>query len=339
MKFLYFLAMTGIVFCLSGEVSWAKKKSQPAGGVGVSSPAVIYGTSQLASELNRIIQADNVNANVSVYVKSMQHGDSLYALNVNQPLTPASTLKIFTAEAALLFLGGNYRFSTQLLTDAKTIKNGILQGNLYVILSGDPTLTYDDLGNLLLSLKAQGVQAISGNVYIDNTAYDESFYGPGWEWKDRDYCYGAPISASIINQNCLSFKLTPAKVKGRPAQVTTSSKLFYPPIKNSVMTTTNRRGCSVRLSKDMSSGININGCMPMGKYAWGVSYVVTDIPDYNRTLFKSLLNQLAINVFGSVTFGTAPNHLSLVGSHNSKPLRVLVNEMLKKSDNVIAGAI
>jgi D-alanyl-D-alanine carboxypeptidase/D-alanyl-D-alanine-endopeptidase (penicillin-binding protein 4) len=302
-------------------------------------PAAIYGVAQLGNELNYIIDGGRSNANIAVYVKSMKYGDTIYTRNVQQALTPASTLKILTAEAALLYMGPEYHFATQLFTDAKSVRNGILQGNLYVVLSGDPSLTYNDLYELMLSLKSHQITGIGGNVYIDNTAYDQSFYGPGWQYKDKQYCYAAPISASIINHNCISFQVTPSPVAGRTAQVVAAPKDFYPEIRNSIITTSGRsRACSVHLSTDQSQ-IGLEGCMPRGRYAWGLSYVVTDIPDYNRALFKSVLNQQGINVYGRITFGSASDNLSLIGTHTSKPLRALINEMLKKSDNVIAGAL
>ena len=334
------LLLIGIVFC-APDAALAKSKSKSKTRTRtVAAASVIYGTPQLANELNSIINSRGSNADIAVYVKSMKYGDTLYTRNIHQPLTPASTMKILTAEAALIFLGPDYRFSTQLLTDAKTVKNGILQGNLYVVLSGDPTLTYFDLVDLMQTLRSQQIQAIAGNVYIDNTAYDQSFYGPGWVWKDKSYCYAAPISASIINHNCLSFQVTPSKVPGSPAQVVTSPKYFYPNIRNSVVTkAVSGHSCSVRLSNEPGSVISIDGCMPKGRYAWGISYVVTDIPEYNRSLFKNLLNRQSINVFGNVTFGSARENLSLVGTHASKPLRLIINDMLKKSDNIIAGAL
>jgi D-alanyl-D-alanine carboxypeptidase/D-alanyl-D-alanine-endopeptidase (penicillin-binding protein 4) len=301
---------------------------------------LINSKSELVAELNRAISAGRADADIGVYVKSMKYGDSLYSLNIYQPLTPASTMKVLTAEAALLYLGPEYRFATQVFTDAKGVKNGVLQGNLYIVLNGDPSLNYNDLVELALSLKAKQIQSIAGNVYIDNTAYDQSFYGPGWITKDRGYCFSAPISASIINHNCLSFKVTPSKVSGRSAQIVTSPKLFYPGIRNSVVTKKGRsRSCSMRLSKDPNNSITIDGCMSKGQYAAGVSYVVTDVPEYTRSLFKSLLRQMSVNVYGTVTFGTAPENVSLVAQHASKPLRLLITDMLKKSDNVIAGAL
>ncbi len=340
MKLRYLLISLWIGFCCLHPSQAKQKKHKPPTHTVASAKTPIYGTLQLVSEINKAISESNYNAYIAVYVKSMKYGDSLYARNIYRPLTPASTLKILTAEAALLFLGPNYHFSTQLFTDAKGVKNGVLQGNLYVVLSGDPSLTYYDLADLIYSLKNQQIHAISGNVYIDNTAYDQRFYGPGWEWQDKKYCYAAPISASIINHNCLSFKVTPSNVSGRNAQVVTSSHYFYPQIKNAVVTKANRtKTCALRLSTSPSSIIAIDGCMPRGRYAWGVSYVVANIPEYNRALFKSLVKQMGIDVYGTVTFGSAPNNLSLIGQHLSKPLTSLINDMLKKSDNVIAGAL
>lgn len=301
------------------------------------SPNLYYGSSQLSNELNQIIRDMNLNAQISVFVKSMRYGDAIYAHNINRPLSPASTLKLYTAEAGLIFLGSDYRFSTQLLTDAKSIKAGILQGNLYIVLSGDPTLTYFDLIDLVFTLRHHDINAISGNVYIDNTAYDQRFYGPGWDGKDKGYCYAAPISASIINHNCLSFRVGPGKKSGGAAQVMTSPRYFYPSIKNLAITkAAHARSCSLRLGGD--SAITLDGCLPKGTFA-GLSYVVANIPEYNRALFKNIFAKLGIAVLGNVTFGSAGENLSLITQHASEPLKTLVNELLKKSDNIIAGAV
>src|SRR5437868_4601265 len=212
----------------------------------------------LGNQLNYLINSvvAESHADIGVYVKSMRHGDQLYSRNIYRQLTPASTLKVLTAEAALIYLKPEYRFQTQMLTDAQTIKDGVLQGNLYIVLGGDPSLTYNDLFDLILNLRSQEISGISGNVYIDNTAYDQRFYGPDWVWKDKGYCYAAPISASIINHNCLPFRVSPSKV-GQAAVVETYPNFFYPRIKNSVVTKGNHSSCGVRLSNDLSSGLEI----------------------------------------------------------------------------------
>jgi D-alanyl-D-alanine carboxypeptidase/D-alanyl-D-alanine-endopeptidase (penicillin-binding protein 4) len=346
MRLFYGVVLGVMIALIHPALAKTKHKYHRISKTSSAKTAPVYGASSLGAEINSIINTSNVNAAIAVYVKSMTRGDSLYSRNIYRPFIPASTLKVLTSEAAFVYLGPDYRFSTQLLTDAKTIKDGVLQGNLYIQLSGDPTLTYADLSDLLLTLKTKQIQTIAGNVYIDYTAYDQNFYGPGWEYKDTRYCYGAPISASIINHNCLNFQVAPSSVAGRSAEVLTSSKYFYPDIKNAVTTikkvsTRSRRSrsCTLRLSTTPGSEITLEGCMPTGQYAWGVSYVVSNIPAYNRALFSDLLNRLSIHVRGAVTFASTPRPLFLMGSHDSKPLRMLISDMMKRSDNVIAGAL
>ena len=256
----------------------------------ISAAFSAHADKHLTNTLDRLIQLHAPRANIAVYVKSMRHGDILYAHRIYQPLKPASTLKILTAEAALLFLGPSYRFETQLLTDARVIRGGVLQGNLYVILSGDPTFTYADLTNLLFALQTRAIRTITGNLYIDETAYDKQFYGPGWKWRDKHFCYAAPISASIINRNCPAFRVTPT-------------------------------------SQSRSIAI-LNG-----------GAVVNDVAEYNRFLFKTALRQLAIDLQGRILFQSVAANAMVLNTHYSAPLATLINEMLKKSDNVIAGAI
>lgn len=299
----------------------------------------VYGKKQLANALDRITQINPLQTQIGVYVKSMKDGDTLYAKNINKAMVPASTLKIFTAEASLIFLGPDYRFSTQLLTDAKEIKNGVLKGNLYIILSGDPTLTYYDLIDLFQSLKSKQIHSIQGNVYIDQSAYDKRFYGPGWDAEDKAYCYAAPISASIINKNCLLLKVNSSQKIGNKAEIVTYPKYFYPNVKNSVQTKSKAaRACSPQLLPYPNNILSVEGCIAKGR-DWSTSYVVSNVTEYNQDLFQKLLRRMNIKVYGNIQFGSSNNKLLMIGTHSSEPLRVLINDMMKKSDNIIAGAL
>ncbi len=340
MRFRWFLFFITMMFCCDQLASARhvvnKSKSKRKTAVYAESQPVIYGSDQLAATISSIINNANVRADIGVYVKSMQSGDILYSRKVTEPLTPASTMKILTAEAALIYLTPDYRFTTKMLTNATGVKNGVLQGDLYIVLSGDPTLTYNDLLDLMEALKSEQIQSIAGNVYIDNTAYDQSFYGPGWIRQDKGYCYAAPISASIINHNCMSFP--PARAKSVPS---TKMVKFKSKHKRNVASRSYRsRACALRLARMPGSDITIEGCSNKGRLVYsGASHVVTDVPEYNRSLFKSVLSQLGVRVYGSVTFGSAGSGLEVVGSHESEPLKKLVYTMLKKSDNIIAGAL
>ena len=305
--------------------------------------APIYDKQNLIAALNRITQQTGKNADVGIQIKSMQSGDLLYSKNAHDLFVPASIMKILTAEAALLYLGPNYTFTTRLLTNATEIDHGVIHGNVYLVHSGDPSLTYTDLTDLLVALKSINIQEITGNVYIDMSAYDQANLGPGWMSHDKQYCYAAPVSASIINHNCLSFKIAPSKVGGGRANIIENPHYYYSGIANSVMT--NRKGrfhsrfCSMQLNTTANSAIAVSGCIPQGHYVWGASTVIADILGYNKSLLRWLFRRYDIKINGDITAGTAQHGLSVIAIHQSKPLYLLVKEMLKKSDNIIAGSL
>src|SRR5438445_12632230 len=74
---------------------------------------LIYGTQSLSDELNYIISSADSRASIGVQVKSMKQGDILYSHRESDLLSPASTLKVLTAEAALIYLGPDYKFQTK----------------------------------------------------------------------------------------------------------------------------------------------------------------------------------------------------------------------------------
>jgi serine-type D-Ala-D-Ala carboxypeptidase/endopeptidase (penicillin-binding protein 4) len=300
----------------------------------------VAGTAQLVDEINSAVHKINPNAHVGITIKSMKYGDTLFTKNDRSLFVPASTMKVFTAEAALLYLGAEFKFPTRFVTDAKSISNGTLDGNLYLVNSGDPSLTYYDVADLIATLKAQQINTITGNVYIDNTAYDEVTTGPGWLWNDTKLCYGAPISASIINHNCLSFKVTPSKYNGSQANVVTDPRAFYAGFRNSVVTRSHgTRTCYVKLDGESGGTIAISGCLSKGNYGAGISTVVTNIMQYDKALLSDLFRRFNIQIEGTIDAGIASPQSSELARHESKPLKELITSMLKMSDNIIAGSL
>ena len=300
-----------------------------------NAPSHIYGNQNLVAEINQILRRTNVD--VGVQIKSMKTGEILYSRNEQHLYSPASILKMLTAEAALLFLGPDYKFPTKVVTDAKTKSNGVINGNVYVVQSGDPSLTYYDLTGLIVALKAQQIQTINGQLFVDNSAYDQVNYAPGWVWDDTRYCYAAPINAGIVNHNCVSFKIAPAKYSGQLASVIANPRYYLPSIQNSLITGSGR-SCYMSLRPQANSTISLSGCMPKG-YARGASVVVTNVLQYDKSLIADLFKRYGIKVNGQVLFGTAPQSSYELAVHESKPLHNLITQMLKKSDNIIAGSL
>jgi D-alanyl-D-alanine carboxypeptidase/D-alanyl-D-alanine-endopeptidase (penicillin-binding protein 4) len=117
-------------------------------------------------------------------------GGSLARVNADRPLTPASTLKLLTATAAISRLGPNRHFTTRVLTDGD---------NLVVVGAGDPLLAtpeyiafrhgepryrnapYTPLANLADAVAATGVHEVRGAVVVDDHVHDSLRYLPDWK--------------------------------------------------------------------------------------------------------------------------------------------------------------
>jgi D-alanyl-D-alanine carboxypeptidase/D-alanyl-D-alanine-endopeptidase (penicillin-binding protein 4) len=96
----------------------------------------------------------------------------------------ASNMKLFTTSTALSRFGPEYRITTRLLADGQLDDRGVLHGSLYLRGAGDPALGapafykrfLGGLGTNLYALKSQlradGVRAVSGRLYADDSVFD-----------------------------------------------------------------------------------------------------------------------------------------------------------------------
>ena len=107
----------------------------------------------------------------------------LFAMNQQQLLRPASTMKLVTAITALDYLGTNYQYTTSLYYKGD-ITDHTLQGDLYCVGGLDPSFSYGDLDAFAQSVKQQGIDTIRGSIIADKTMKDTLKWGEGWCWDD-----------------------------------------------------------------------------------------------------------------------------------------------------------
>ncbi|MBQ0152363.1 MAG: D-alanyl-D-alanine carboxypeptidase/D-alanyl-D-alanine-endopeptidase, partial [Chryseobacterium sp.] len=100
--------------------------------------------------------------------------------NENTPLVPASTTKLLTTETALSLLGENYRWMTQLEYSGEIDETGTLNGNLYIVGSGDPSLGTNKAGawayreiisDFASGLATEGIKKVNGDIIIQTALY------------------------------------------------------------------------------------------------------------------------------------------------------------------------
>lgn len=128
---------------------------------------------QLTQTLQSIINKTAAKGTkVSAMVYSLDHNQVMFDYNARQPLTPASTTKLFSTYTALHLMGGDYSIPTIVATDAQAPVNGVLHGNIYIVGKGDALLTISDIEQLADQIEQAGIKKITGNIYGDGTYFD-----------------------------------------------------------------------------------------------------------------------------------------------------------------------
>lgn len=118
------------------------------------------------------------------------------SLNADLPLIPASITKTLTIASLISETGIDYRYATDVYAGG-SIKDGVLEGNLLVVGSGDPTLGAnvepkgtDIMAEIVETLRRKGVTEIAGSVEVDEDVFPGPATPPSWHPSDLSQSYG-----------------------------------------------------------------------------------------------------------------------------------------------------
>ncbi|HDQ00241.1 MAG TPA: D-alanyl-D-alanine carboxypeptidase/D-alanyl-D-alanine-endopeptidase [bacterium] len=146
---------------------------------------------------------------VGIMVQSAETGEILFSHNANTLMMPASNEKILTSAAALLNLGPDFRYETKIFTNG-SIDSGILKGDLIIIGSGDPSISYRlcKKENPCLvfspwadSLRGLGIEKIEGDIIGIDDIFDDQPIGYGWTVDNLPYSYAAEVGGLMYHEN------------------------------------------------------------------------------------------------------------------------------------------
>ena len=125
----------------------------------------------------------------------------VYARNADRAAVPASTQKMYTIGAALLRLGGDHRYVTEVRSSALVESvTGILAGDLVVRASGDPSFSSASVNTLADSVLRSGVKVVTGDLVVDESHFDSRRTNDGWKASFTPGEVGS-LSAFSVNGN------------------------------------------------------------------------------------------------------------------------------------------
>ncbi len=263
------------------------------------------------------------------------NGRTLFADRPERALTPASTLKLIVASAALARLGPDYRFSTILAARDPIDADGTLGGPLWLAGSGDPSLVREDLSGAAKLLAASGLRRVGGGVIVDANAVAPPEINPLWNPADANEGFQLPTSGISLDEDTVEFHVV-AGSPGSSARIT-----FVPPssavsFDGSVQTVSAYAAPDVAIDATALPNVyRVSGSIPAGdeEKIW---VPVHGLAHYVGAVFDRMLRDHGIAVGAPASTGLTPLDTRILWIHRSAPLRKLAAFMLVHSNNHFA---
>lgn len=300
---------------------------------GLITAAGFPGRAQAQSQAEALVSAAGLGGDVTYVVADLRTGLVLEERGAAKPMAPASTAKVITSLYALETLGPEFRFVTRLVATGPVV-GGIVQGDLVLAGGGDPTLGTDDLADLAADLARAGVRGVSGRFLIWGGAIP--YAGEIDREQPVHVGYNPAISGMILNYNRVHFEWRRAGsgyqlgmdargAKVQPRAYTADASLSN---RKAPLFTYEQRGGKEHWTVAA-------GALGKAGSRW---LPVRDPTAYAGDVFQTLARAQGVPL-------PAPQHVealpggTVVASHASAPLNVILRDMMKYSTNLTAEAV
>ena len=190
-----------------------------AAGVSAQTPAQKYIDTQVSKE--------PLKGAVWGVLARRADGTVLAEYNADTRLVPASNLKLVTTGTALHAFGAGHRFRTSLAYTGTIRPDGTLEGDLYIVGGGDPTIGAQDSIALKPEalfwkwktlLKQAGIQRIDGRIVGDGTRWEGYLEHASWAYDDLGTYYGPGSNALCFYKNAVDLEVS-AGEEGAPVNI------------------------------------------------------------------------------------------------------------------------
>src|SRR5262249_51295964 len=283
-------------------------------------------SSRSATTLPERVQAvmsrpEFAHASFGIEFFSLDTKQVIYELNPNKLMVPGSTTKLLTEGTILELLGGDYRFHTRVYRTGPIKKNGVLEGDIVLVASGDPNLSgrlqpdgslaYENMdhsyggpdskgiGDPLFVIRQlaeqiydKGVRSVKGGVLIDVSLFPEG---------DRELGTNVLVSPIVVNDNVIDVVATPGQKEGEPVKLNISPQTSCVQIINEAKTgkpdsTAELSYTGEKVNRDGTRSVTLTGTLPAGKGAEMASYAVPEPSRFAATVLAEALREKGVSV-------------------------------------------
>lgn len=314
----------------------------------------------LRRDLEAMLRSSRLDRGAGVLVVSLDRGDTLFSHHADTALVPASNLKLYTSLAALHYLGPTFRYTTYLLATG-TVRDGVLEGDLVLYGTGDPTLS-DRYGQAVLeafvdTLAALGIREIRGDVVGDASFFGGPGYGIGWQESYSNALYAAPASALSLSENVATIEIVPASRAGAQPAIRLVPGGDGLELLNQARTVASGR-TRVRFGRAGYEGpLTVTGNVSRRSGAVRYRVPVADPPLYAAAVLREIVESRGVVVTGRTRsvqaaegsalagrslFAPAAAHgaaVRILSIHTSPPLADVLEVVNKRSNNFMAEQV
>ncbi len=282
--------------------------------------------SYAADSINKVISKSGIDKSaVSISVKDIKNGKTVYSLHQDRLINPASTQKLITLAASLDTLGYDYRFLTLLY---KSTNN-----DLYLKLGADPYLTSSDLKSMMQKAKSKNITEPK-NIYIDDYILDSVTWGEGWQWDDDLNPLMPKFGPYNLDRNLIKVIVSPTTLNS-PANV--YPEVFYPLTFMNLVTTGKENDINISHNTTIANNVlQVEGSVAK---LTGITIPVSNIKRYFRLRLEDAVRNADILFYGTITQKKLPEKNVYLVAQTEHPIKDAAKDILQKSDNMIAETV
>ena len=279
-----------------------------------------------AGAIDKTISASGINKDsVSVSVKDVTTGKTVYKLNDKKSSMPASTLKLVTLSASLDTLGKDYKYSTKLYKNTNN--------ELFFFFFADPYLSSSDLKYLIKTAKDKNIISPK-NIYIDNYIFDNKEWGEGWQWDDDLNPLMPKFSSYNLDKNLLDIIISPT-TKDAPANIYVTK--FYPVTFMNLITTGSKNDIKISRNNHISPDIiNAEGTI---KEQTKKQIPINHPKRYFILRLEEAIRDQKMDYYGNFTQKKLPKSNVYLVAQVDRPIEDVIEPVLTNSSNFVAETV
>ena len=299
----------------------------------------------LPPEVEAALERAKVPASAMVaLVQEVDAARPRLAWQAREPVNPASLMKLFTTFAGLELLGPAWRWTTPVWL-AGPVRDGVLDGNLVIKGSGDPTLVMERMWLLLRRVQQLGVREIRGDIVLDRSSFVLPEHDPSAFDGEPLRPHNVGPDALLLNFKSITLTFTPQPAPQPASDAARGFALVSsdPPLAGIAVDASvpliagpcDDWRAAIRLDLADPLRLRLAGAYPAscGDQQWPIAH--PDPRGYSARALAGMWREIGGSLSGSVREGIAPSTKPSF-EVGSPALAEVVRDINKYSNNVMA---